>query len=305
MVRTLLLALLLASPIFAESASVGFPELATDPSCASGEYKVWTNTTDKKIKMCQNGSISNIGTSAYTGTAYGPGGNQYDPDRSGGTLMGVCSDEFDNGSSTGTWTWRNQSSGSITVASGTDFAQLAAGTTNNQIHARTCDETTGVDWTMTMKAAAYVPANNNSWFGLLVADGGTCASPTTIVSLHMMRATSGVNIAAIRYGTATAYTGLISGVTTDNNNRYTFHVYSRTVCMQMRYVTSTKVLSMLTSYDCRGPWTQVNTRTLSADPKCIGFAVAGDTTQNEIGFIQWIRTRTDSAGTSGEYLPGS
>ncbi len=55
---------------------LGFAAEGTNPTCAAGNYRVWANSTDLKLKKCQNGTISDLDTtgsstlqSAYDATS--------------------------------------------------------------------------------------------------------------------------------------------------------------------------------------------------------------------------------------------
>ena len=41
----------------------------TNPSCGSGEYKIWSNTSDAKLKKCENTTISDLDTGGAGGAA--------------------------------------------------------------------------------------------------------------------------------------------------------------------------------------------------------------------------------------------
>ena len=47
-----------------------FAEEATNPTCAAGQYFVWANSTDLKLKKCQNGTISDLDTTGGAGGGY-------------------------------------------------------------------------------------------------------------------------------------------------------------------------------------------------------------------------------------------
>ena len=47
-----------------------FAEEATNPTCAAGQYFVWANSTDNKLKKCQNGTISDLDTTGGAGGGY-------------------------------------------------------------------------------------------------------------------------------------------------------------------------------------------------------------------------------------------
>lgn len=44
-----------------------FVEEATNPTCAAGDYFVWANSTDAKLKKCQNGTITDLDTTGGGG----------------------------------------------------------------------------------------------------------------------------------------------------------------------------------------------------------------------------------------------
>ena len=59
----------LISPVLAGTAQVGdgagndkveFVEEATDPACAAGDYFIWANSTEARLRACQNGTISSM-----------------------------------------------------------------------------------------------------------------------------------------------------------------------------------------------------------------------------------------------------
>jgi hypothetical protein len=304
------LLLLLSAPLVADVAKQEYPFVTTDPSCVAGEYKVWTNTADGKIKMCQNGVISNIGTSGYTGTGSGPAGAQYDPDRQGGgTLVTACSDEFDNGTSTGTWTWQHQTGATFTVPSGVDYAVLStpgSGVTTGQ-HARTCTLNNAADWTMTVKMSVYGNTGTSGTFiGLMFPVGACNALNQFGVGVNRTNNGAGFDFVGQLQATNT-FTGNMAGTgTAEATTAFPFMALQQTFCFQARYVVSTKVMTFRVSEDCRG-WGVIpgSTHTFASDPVCGGVSVGvGNATTFTAARIYWIRTRTDAAGTSGEYLVG-
>lgn len=307
--RRLLLALLVAlsisaSPLFA-IAYTEFPSLTADPSCATGEYKVWTNTTDNLIKMCQNGSISAIGTSAYTGTDYGPSGAQYDPDRSPDSAdeQTACSDEFD-GSSTGTWTWRNQGTATLTTPTGADYAVLTS-TNQSGMRARSCAISNAADWTMTIKFSWFASTTASTPnAGLFAVETGTCASPTNTWEVSVYRNSTG---GGFFMGSTTSGYGSTPGgsVSDSSGSGFTHGTAYNELCLQMRYVSSSKVMSYRAARDCRNWGTWNASHTFSSAPACAGFYTAtSNTTSTTQAYIQWIRTITSSPGTSGAYIVG-
>lgn len=47
---------------------LGFSAESTNPSCSAGNYRIWANSADGKLKKCENGAITDIGTAAGGGT---------------------------------------------------------------------------------------------------------------------------------------------------------------------------------------------------------------------------------------------
>lgn len=298
---------MLAAPACATIAYMEVPKLASDPSCVSGEYKVWLNTSSNILKKCENGAITAMAPNGFQGGDAGPGGNQYDPDRppSSANEQTACSDEFD-ASSSGTWTSRNFGTATITTPSGADYAVLTSVNQSN-IRARTCAISNAADWTMTIKFTAF---NGNGasgdYAGLIFVETGTCAAPTNTWEVAINRNNTASDFGNIGLQSTISGYSLPGGVSTSSSTGGMAMPSTIPYCLQARYVSSTKVMTMRGSGDCRnwGTWT-TTTHTFSSAPACAGFFVAaGNTTSTSTMKIQWIRTRTDAAGTSGEYLVG-
>lgn len=308
MVKKLLLSLaLIAVPLLAQEASTDFPGGPTDPPCATGEHWVSYNTTLKQYRKCENGVVGPIGILAGSSTTgNGPQGTAYDPERrpDDSTLDTACSNEFKNGAddAASSFSWGNQSSATTTTKG--DFMQIED-VNDTGTHAYVCTPSTSVDWTMTAKLTVYTSGNPGN-AGLVFIDGGSIASPTTVVGGPIFRRT-GSTTGDYLSGTKAAWTTTTwTTIATDTAanaqpaaNRFSY-------CVQARYVNSTQVMTFRIAYDCRNwNWRGTSTRTFTNHPGAAGVGVESPASGTTRVSIQWIRTRIDSAGTSGDYLVGS
>lgn len=291
------------------------PQMAGDPTCVSGEYKTWANTVTHKIRKCENGTISDLDyADAYTylGCSGGLNGDEYDPDcaPASSALDATCSDEFNNGNSA-TWTWVNQGTSSIAYLG--DSAHLTVPNQADTERGLYCVPNNAADWTMTARLSVSNGGGggNSTHGGLWLIDGGSIATPTNVVTLSVFQSNNS-DIVNVNFGSRTGYaTGGLAGVIGTNNEGVglsgTFAFASpQQVCLQLRYVVSTKVLTARWAADCRN-WVagfSTSTRTLSAHPPALGFYADSAAVNNLNVVIQWVRFRTDAAGTSGEYLTG-
>jgi hypothetical protein len=290
--------------------------MAGDAPCAAGEFKYWANTSTNKIRKCENGTISDMDSApASYGTNMGPKGDEYDPDRAPSTSKtdSACTDEFDGGA-TATWTWVNQGSSTWTTASDVDYAHLSLPADNASTRGLYCVPNNGADWTWTVKLTVHAHgqgSGNSVSGGLWAIDGGTIGSPTTTVLLGVLITSANANVL---WSSRTGYTGTVNAVNGTNIENITSlagvlgRSAAREICLQMRYVVSTKVMTVSYAADCRNWFFNVTplTRTFSAHPPAIG--IYGDTfsptTASMEVEVQWARFRTDADGTSGEYLVG-
>lgn len=77
--------------------SLSFNEEATNPTCAAGDYRIWANSADTKLKKCQNGTITDLDTVSGGGasnsfeTLNAPSGTDPVADSSTDTLNMTCS----------------------------------------------------------------------------------------------------------------------------------------------------------------------------------------------------------------------
>lgn len=304
----LILLALVAAPLCAQ---IDVPQTASDPACASGESKMWANTTSHKIKKCENGVTSDM-DSAHEGfdTNFGPQGDEYNPDRapSTSTTLAACTDEFNNGNSA-TWTWVNQGNATITYTG--DFAILKSGaaqtTSTRGVY---CVPDNSADWTFTAKVTVSTPSlmtgGGTVQAGLWLIDGGSIATPTTVVGVAV---TAFGTSSSVQWETRTGYTG---GWSTAGGGQELpgggihYAMSPVTFCFQLRYVVGTKVMTFREAPDCRNwSWNSTSTRTFSAHPAALGFFVDNNNIQAVNEIIQWARYRIDSAGNTGEYPPGS
>jgi hypothetical protein len=305
MKRVLVLSVFLiaACSALAQEAWTGVVGASSNASCSAGEYFVYYNSTTGAMMKCENGSLMPIGVASSTSTVNGPVGSTYDPDRTptSGTY-GPCSDEFKNGASTGIWSWGNQSSATVTLAG--DFAQLADTNDNTGTHSYVCQPDNSADWTMTAKFLA-VAGGTTGDFGLVFIDGGSLASPTLVVGGVLRRTTKILGdylVGTKAAWTTTAWTAVgstnVDGIHWLTDNRIGF-------CVQARYVVATKVMTFRMSPNCRSwQWNATSTRTFTNHPGYAGFGFMVPASGTSQATLQWIRTRTDAAGTSGEYAVG-
>lgn len=301
---TLLVILLVCAPTWAQDASTGFPCGDTDPVCSAGDGFMWCNTTDHFIKKCENGTITVIGSNEVTTTNQGPGTNAYNPDRrpTSGTYA-PCTDEFKNGvdDAGSSFSTANVSSMSTTLAG--DYMKFSD-TNDTGTHAWACTPSNAADWTITAKVLVYgsgTPSN----FGLVFIDGGSLATPTLVVGFVLRR--TALSTGDVLVGTKAAWTtaAWTAVSTTDTVAGPNYTDNRHTYCLQARYVVATKVMNFRFAADCRN-W-QLNataTRTFTNAPGAAGLGIESPASGNTTVTVQWIRTRTDAAGASGEFLVG-
>lgn len=308
----LIAALAIAAPVCPQERD--YPQLASDPTCSSGDFFIYANTATNKLRMCQNGTATDIGTSVYTGTNASVGGDQYDPDRppDSSNEVTVCSDEFDT-AETGTWTWRNQGAGATwSTPSGADYGVMVNQNTTG-IHARTCTINNSADWTMTVKFTGFNSnGGSGDTAGLAFVDLGTCAAPSGAVGavklLVISRNNTASNFGQFGIATASSYTanpGVQPTADTQGTSGMAMPM-PNTYCIQARYNVTTNVMTGRISQDCRN-WASWGTAThnFTNDPTCGGiFLASGNSSHFARMVVQWVRTRTDSAATSGEYIVG-
>lgn len=301
----LLLAMLVVfvSTAYGQEASQEVPAGADDPTCSTGDYFIWYNTADAVWRKCEDGAVILVGIGDPTSTVNGPDNGAPNPDRKpvDGDLDLPCSDEFKNGVSTGTWSWANQSTATLTVD--LDYAKLDD-TNDTGSHAYGCTPANSGNWTVTAKVTVFggsTPANG----GLVFIDGGTWASPTTIVGFILRR--DGTSSGSALSGTkATWATTTWTTLTSETQGSFSYAANRATICLQARYVNSTKVMTFRYAEDCRHFGPSLGTRTFTNHPGAIGFAIetasgAGSTARIT---VQWIRTNTSSAGNASPFFPG-
>lgn len=296
--------LLLCAPLRAQEATSQVPADSTDPTCSSGDYFVWYNTTTGLWMKCQNGETAPIGIGSASSTVNGSGDGAYSPDRAPSTsaTYAPCTDEFKNGASTGTWSWGNQSSTTLNLYG--DYARFDS-VNDTGTHAYLCAPDNSADWTITAKVMMSDNGSSPSNGGLIFIDGGSIGSPTTVVGFVLRR--DGIGSGSAVFGTKASYaTTSWTSVGTEAAGLSWFANSTMEFCLQARYVVATKVLSVRFASDCRNwHFNATSTRTFTNHPAGIGIGIESPGSGHSMLDVLWVRTRIDSAGTSGEYLPGS
>lgn len=311
--RSLVVGLLfVACPLYGQ---LDIPQMAGDVyDCTAGTPgKVWANTSTGKIRKCEDGVISDMDSSvAATGTNGGPKGDEYDPDRAPTSgLYAPCSDEFNpNVGITGTWT----TFGSLTITdpSPADYRKAVdASNATEQMGGFYCTPDNSADWTFTIKLSitAFTSINHTT-AGIFAVDGGTGASPTRVNVLEMY-VVGTVADPNVMYSTVTGYTfSHPSNAGTNKEAGATGGIFGNTlahdVCLQLRYVVSSKVMTAAWASDCRNFGffgASAATKTLTNAPAAVGFEMSNISVAGT-ALIQWIRFRNDSAGTTAPYLVG-
>lgn len=180
----------LSSPVLAGTPVVGdgagndkmeFAEEASNPTCSSGNYYIWANSGDGKLKKCENGSTSNLDNVGVGSSA----GTEYDPDNypAAGALGSGTSDEFTSGA-TLTWTSQNLDSMGITYELGGAFMDNAG--TTDAWHGMTTPSLGDVDFYVATKVTMFpLGATVTQGCGLSLIVEGTAAAPTEINSIDI------------------------------------------------------------------------------------------------------------------------
>src|SRR5262249_46226887 len=144
--------------------------------------------------------------------------------------------------------------------------------------------------------------------GLVFIDGGTFASPTTIVGFVLRR--DGTTTGSWVLGTKTTWaTTTWTSVGAETNGALAYSGNRSTFCLQARYVNSTKVMTVRIGEDCRlfGGTTSsgVTTRTFTNHPGAAGLVIESPASGTARMTVQWIRMRTDSAANAAPFPVGS
>lgn len=206
------------------------------------------------------------------------------PPASAGT--GGCIETFAGGAEVCTWAWANQDSASIAYDQG---GALLLGDATNELHIRAIAAATNADQTFTVRLNTYWDGTSadNDMCGIVVTEGGTLASPTSIrYTLQGDLATNG-----FYWVSDTDYAP--TGSTTLQNISWDLTILrSVYVCHQLRYIDSTRAIGM---YYSTGPectdWAQLGSNsTLASDPLYWGFHVR----QGGPCRIQRVQLRTDT-----------
>jgi hypothetical protein len=167
-------------------------EEATNPTCSAGNYFLWANSVDGKIKKCQNGVTSDLDIFGFGGTS--STGVEYHPDNYPPASDLLLEDEFTTALSL-TWTEQNLDSATTSVTTGvwlSDFVINNGGTTDAWHGATTpAPPDNGADWFLVAKVNGS-QANSSATLGcgISIITGGTAAVPTEINSMYY-RSTSG------------------------------------------------------------------------------------------------------------------
>lgn len=233
-------------------------------------------------------------------TTNGPNGTKYDPDR---LTTSIYFDEECTGSLSGSWSWANQ--GTATDDIQNDSCLLHAPTTGSSTSAYrvrwvAAPSSGATDWvTTTRLAPRYDGATNQG--GLLLLVTGTTTTPTLLVRFMVYR--NGSNLWTMNWGSVTSYAEG-APITTFTDTSFGAFMMPP-LCLQLRYIHSSKHASAFYSFDCR-TWNQFGaTQTLSADPPDIGrFVSSSSATIDAYVRYYWFRVRTDATGLAEPFPAG-
>lgn len=228
---------------------------------------------------------------------------KYDPDRPPSSLgTGGIADEFIGGPSL---TWRSKNLGSGTLDYQLDAARFIPPTgtfpgSGLPVHWTTGPDGSATDWVMTGKFTAHPVASfNQVWMMVLVA--GTEATPTSIYGCKFTKSATGLEFNLNGWITATSYTSASTG-------DVLIYVHKGPIpfWLQLRYVSSTKVLTCAYSADGMTFYDFHTFAALSAHPTTsMGWGgMANNASTTFTTRLHYFRVRTDATGTTAPYPCG-
>lgn len=214
--------------------------------------------------------------------------SQYDPSNPPASVgTGGWNEDWTGDTAAVSWTWMNQDAATETISY--DSSLITGEATADEIRGRFAAAATNADQTLTAKLiSAPYPAGTNMACLLMEISAGTVASPTAIeIAEYGDFAPDGLYfIGDTDINPSAGWTAHGSGVTTWSIIYYVITPHY----LQLRYIDSTRALSMWFSWDGID-WFQVGTSvTIAADPLFWGFG-ARDTA---ICRFFWVHLRTGS-----------
>lgn len=226
---------------------------------------------------------------------------QYDPDRPPSSCA-TC-DEFTGDAASLTWRWGNQ--GASTIAYGLDQAELevpVGSGENLRVRWTTGADGSATDWVTTASIVAD-PKGNYNLAGLALIAAGDETTPTHIQTCARQHNGNNYVMAFVRFNN---YTTFNSNTDATGSGEHLPTDWTGATYIQLRYVSSTKVLSCHWSLDGKRFFETFTTLTLGAHPTTsIGFFInAANPSVVTPLYVNWFRQRTDATGTSAPYPVG-
>lgn len=253
--------------------------LAANPSaCSAGQ--VVTDIDANGTLHCS--TVADVG-----GAPYG----QYDPVRPPSSCN-TC-DEF-TGGETLSYSWGNQESSTATAQLDSLTLYHPADATGIAIYWFTGPDGSATDWVACARVGGSFTASFNQ-AALVILAAGDQTTPTDMrMALFFYNSPNRIGARSM-----TSYTSTQTSIGADS----TFG--SNDIYMQLRYVSSTKVLTY--AFSGNGiAWQTIGTSTLGAHPTTsfgLGIAANNASVSSTATFF-WVRVRTDATGTASPYPCG-
>lgn len=301
----------ISSPVLAGTPVVGdasgndkleFSEEASNPACSSGDYYIWANSANGKLKKCENGSISDLDNVGVGGS----GGVEYDPDNY--PLAGdvFTKDEFTSGA-TLTWTQQNADGQGVVYALG--GVNLDASGVSDAWHGITAPlpADTNQDLLLVAKVHLQGLTTTTRGCGISLINGGTAAVPTEVNTVYA-RCTAATTCAFEHLdhddydfaGTTSIASDQFVGTTSD----YFSAQAGKTVYIGLTWVDASEDIAGVFS------WDGVKYEGLATDTTVDGYPVAiGLFARDDAAcFFEWVRvidTDFDAGGVTNAYKVGN